>query len=113
MKIGFVTRALPRDPFNHVLVGTQTFKPKDFAQQINLTIPSMWGILKAFIDMFREFEDGHYLLLRDANKPLIRLYKIPADAFAGEEEEDAEREVEEEGDVEATPLPNVEREDED
>ena len=51
LKFGYVTRAHPRDNYNHVILGTQFYKPKDFAAQINLNVNNMWGILKTVVDM--------------------------------------------------------------
>ena len=81
MKIGYVTRAHPRDNSNHVVLATQTHKPKDFAAQINLSVANMWGIFKAVNDLTKKLPDGKYLLVKDPNKPLLRLYEIAADAF--------------------------------
>jgi translation initiation factor 3 subunit D len=64
-----------------VILGTQFYKPKDFASQINLNVNNMWGILKTVVDMCMKLGDGKYLLVKDPNKPLIRLYEVPMDAF--------------------------------
>ena len=34
IKLGYVSRALPRDNKNHVILGTQAVKPRDFAAQV-------------------------------------------------------------------------------
>jgi translation initiation factor 3 subunit D len=44
IKLGYVSRALPRDPFRHCILGTQSTKPMEFAQQMNLNIRNIWGI---------------------------------------------------------------------
>jgi len=96
MKIGYVTRAHPRDNRNHVVLGTQFYKPKDFAAQINLSINNMWGILKSVVDICMNLDDGKFLLVKDPNKPLIRLYEVPMDAFDEDEfEEEAMDQMEE------------------
>ena len=81
MKIGFVSRTHPKDPNAHVVVNTQTYKPKDFAQQINLTEGNMWGVFKSIAEMCLKMDDGKYLLVKDANKPILRAYEVPMDAF--------------------------------
>jgi len=81
MKLGFVSRAHPRDPANHSIVNTQSYKPKDFAQQINLTEANMWGVFKQIVAMCMKMPDGKYLLVKDPNKPTLRTYEVPADAF--------------------------------
>ena len=80
MKLGFVSRAHPRDPANHSIVNTQSYKPKDFAQQINLTEANMWGVFKQIVAMCMKMPDGKYLV-KDPNKPTLRTYEVPADAF--------------------------------
>ena len=77
MKLGFVSRAHPKDPANHVILNTQSYKPKDFAQQINLTETNMWGVFKAVADATMKLPDGKYLLVKDPNKPTLRTYEVP------------------------------------
>ena len=89
IKLGYVSRNHPRDPFNHVILNTQSYKPKEFATHINLNVNNSWGILKAIIDLCLQFEEGRYLLLKDPNKPVIRFYAIPSDSFEEEEMDDA------------------------
>jgi translation initiation factor 3 subunit D len=35
IKLGYVSRSLPKDNKNHVILGTQAVKPKDFAMQVH------------------------------------------------------------------------------
>jgi len=94
IKLGYVSRVHPRDSFNHVILGTQTYKPKEFATQINLNVNNAWGILKAIVDLCLQLDEGRYLLLKDPNKPVIRLYSLPIDAFEeGGDEGDADDDV--------------------
>jgi len=90
IKLGYVSRNHARDNNNHVLLGTQTCKPAEFARQINLNANNAWGILKSIVDVCLQLDEGRYLLLKDPNKPIIRLYTIPLDAFEEEEEAAAE-----------------------
>ena len=59
----------------------QAVKPRDFAMQINLSMENCWGIVRALVDVCGGLEDGKWLLVKDPNKPLLRLYSVPADAF--------------------------------
>jgi len=59
----------------------QVMKPKDFAQQINLNMDNCWGIVRALVDLCMKQDDGKYLLVKDPNKQLLRLYSVPEDAF--------------------------------
>jgi len=89
IKLGYVSRVHSKDSFNHVVLGTQQYRPKEFAPLINLNLNNAWGILKAIVDLCLTLEEGKYLLLKDPNKPVLRLYSIPLDAFEVEEEEEA------------------------
>lgn len=40
-----------------------------------------WGTVRALVDMVLAMDEGKYLLLKDPNKDLLRLYAVPADAF--------------------------------
>ena len=35
IKLGYVSRSLPKDNKNHVILGTQAVKPKDIAMQVH------------------------------------------------------------------------------
>jgi translation initiation factor 3 subunit D len=84
MKLGYVSRVHPREPAAHVILATQTHKPKDFASQINLNVNNMWGILKTVVDMVKALPLGRYVLVKDPSKPLVRLYDVQGDDVLGE-----------------------------
>ncbi|KAK8784871.1 hypothetical protein V5799_008764 [Amblyomma americanum] len=46
IKFGYVSRVHVRDSSKHAILGTQQFKPKEFADQINLNMDNAWGILR-------------------------------------------------------------------
>lgn len=100
MKLGFVTRANPRSAAAHVILGVVGYKPREFALQMNLNVANGWGIVRTIIDLVNsldsrddgEEEDGEekvkkYILVKDPNKSVIRLYGVPVNTF--EEDEDA------------------------
>ncbi|RZF46749.1 hypothetical protein LSTR_LSTR002612 [Laodelphax striatellus] len=93
IKFGYVSRSHVRDSSKHVILGTQQYKPNEFATQINLNMDNAWGILRCIIDICMKQKDGKYLIMKDPNKPMIRLYDIPDNTF----ESDAEDAEEEEG----------------
>lgn len=86
IKFGYVSRMHLRDTSRHVILGTQQFRPADFASQINLNMDNAWGILRCIIDLCMKEEDGKYLLVKDPNKPVIRLYKVPDNTFESDDE---------------------------
>lgn len=90
MKLGFVSRHQPNDPIHHDILGTQTFRPKDFAAQIDLREANMWGIIKTIIEQIQQQEDGEYVLLKDPNRPQVRLYHITDEDVQNAEDQDDE-----------------------
>lgn len=88
LKFGYVSRASVRDSSKHVILETQQYKPNEFANQINLNMDNAWGILRCIIDICMNQKDGKYLIMKDPNKPMIRLYDIPDNTFESEGEEE-------------------------
>lgn len=64
----YVSRYHVKDSARHVILGTQQFKPNEFASQINLSMENAWGILRCVIDICRKLDEGKYLILKDPNK---------------------------------------------
>lgn len=85
MRLGFVSRKSKTDPTNHVVLGAQSFDPTSLAVQINLSQKNMWGIFKAIIDIVLKQEVGKYFLLKDPNRQVLRLYRLPLEMEAGGE----------------------------
>jgi len=88
LKLGYVSRVSPNDTSKHVILGTQQFKPKEFANQIALDMDNSWGILRVIIDTCLKLDEGKYLLLKDPNKGVVRLYDIPDNTFESDEDSD-------------------------
>ncbi|KAK9688314.1 Eukaryotic translation initiation factor 3 subunit 7 (eIF-3) [Popillia japonica] len=93
IKFGYVSRAHVRDNSRHVILGTQQYKPNEFATQINLNMDNAWGILRCIIDIVMKQKDGKYLIMKDPNKPMIRLYDIPDNTFESDGESESEDDV--------------------
>ena len=51
-----------------MILGTQQFRPMEFANQINLSMDNAWGILRCIIDICMKLPDGKYLIMKDPNK---------------------------------------------
>jgi translation initiation factor 3 subunit D len=96
LKFGYVSRVHVKDSSKHVILGTQQFKPAEFAQQINLNMDNGWGILRCIIDLCMKQEDGKYLIMKDPNKPVVRIYNIPNNSFETDEDDDDSSSEEEE-----------------
>jgi len=99
MKIGYVSRVTRNNAYAHIILGTQFFKPRDFAAQITLNVNNMWGIIKMLVDMFQGLENGKYVIMQDPNKAVVRVYSVPPDTFESEEEEENEEGKEDEDDA--------------
>lgn len=63
------------------LAVAQVCKPKDFAMQINLHMENCWGIVRAVIDLCLKLDEGKYIIVKEPNKPVMRLYSVPEKAF--------------------------------
>lgn len=88
----FVSRANFKSNDKHIILGVIGWKPRDFAAQMNLSLSNGWGIVRTIVDMVQREEDGKYVLVKDPNKSILRLYAVPQNSF----EEEDEREVIEE-----------------
>ncbi|KAG7269873.1 hypothetical protein CRUP_033240 [Coryphaenoides rupestris] len=75
LKLGYVSRYHVKDSARHVVLGTQQFKPNEFASQINLSMENAWGILRCQV---------------------IRVYSLPDGTFSSDEDEEEEEEEEDE-----------------
>lgn len=90
MKLGFVSRVNPKSAANHVILGVVGYKPREFAGQMNLGLSNGWGIVRTIVDLVRSVAadggeesagDKKYVLIKDPNKPVIRLYEVPLNTF--------------------------------
>jgi translation initiation factor 3 subunit D len=91
MKLAYVSRVNSKDPYSHVLLGMQSYNPSTFASQIALNQNNMWGIIKMLSTTLLEQPEGKYVLMKDPNKPVVRIYAVPADTFeeeGGDDEDD-------------------------
>merc|ERR1712213_226816 len=94
IKFGYITRLNMKDSSRHVILGTQQFKPTEFAAQINLSLDNAWGIVRCIIDLVMQQKDGKYLIVKDPNKPVLRLYDIPDNTFESDEDSDEDDDAE-------------------
>ncbi|KAI1847391.1 hypothetical protein JX265_005549 [Neoarthrinium moseri] len=88
MKVGFVSRANPKSNDKHVILGVVGWKPKDFANQMNLSLNNGWGIVRTIADMCLKREEGKFILVKDPNKSILRLYEVPAGSFDDDYEDE-------------------------
>ncbi|CAM9452503.1 unnamed protein product, partial [Choristocarpus tenellus] len=88
MKIGLVSRVSKTNAYEHVILGTQSYKPREFATQITLNINNSWGIMHMMLEMFMKQEDGKYVMMKDPNKQVVRVYSVPMSTFESDEDDD-------------------------
>uniref|UniRef100_A0A915Q339 Eukaryotic translation initiation factor 3 subunit D n=1 Tax=Setaria digitata TaxID=48799 RepID=A0A915Q339_9BILA len=101
IKFGYVSRLSIRNSANHVILGTQQYKPTEFATNITLNLDNAWGILRCIIDHCMKQPPGKYLLLKDPNKQAVRLYSLPEGTFESSAEEESSSSGEENSDDDA------------
>jgi translation initiation factor 3 subunit D len=96
MKIGFVSRINPKNAYEHTVLATQTYRPHDFASQMTLSEGAMWGIFKLFVKLLSDQPEGKYVIMRDPNRAVVRIYGVPMETFEESDEEDDDEEDDEE-----------------
>lgn len=90
MKIGFVSRATPKNATEHQILGTQFYRPKELAAQITLNEGNMWGIMRMFIQLFRDQPEGKYVIMRDPSKAQLKVFSVPPETFDDDSENEEE-----------------------
>ncbi|SJX61408.1 probable eukaryotic translation initiation factor 3 subunit 7 [Sporisorium reilianum f. sp. reilianum] len=86
MKLGYISRANPKDASRHMILGTSWLKPRELAGQMAVNLSNGWGIVRTIADLARKADEGKYVLLKDPNKQTIRMYRVPANF--GEDNDD-------------------------
>ena len=82
-----MSRASPKANDRHVILGVVAYAPGKFAEQMNLNLANGWGIVRTIVDMVRGMKDGKYVLVKDPNKTLLRLYEVPQNTFEDADDE--------------------------
>ena len=82
----FVSRVNPKSNTDHVVLGVLGYKPREFASQMNLNLNNGWAIVRTFVDMVMREDDGKYVLVKDPNKSILRLYEVPAGSLDEDDE---------------------------
>uniref|UniRef100_A0A158P7M4 Eukaryotic translation initiation factor 3 subunit D n=1 Tax=Angiostrongylus cantonensis TaxID=6313 RepID=A0A158P7M4_ANGCA len=86
IKFGYVSRMSVRNSAQHVILGTQQLRPVEFAQNISMNLDNGWGILRCIIDSCMRQPQGKYLLMKDPQSPVIRLYSLPEGTFESDQD---------------------------
>lgn len=64
----YVSRMNFVDSSKHVVLGTQQFRPKEFATQIALNMDNAWGIFRCIVDICLKLPEGKYIIVKDPQK---------------------------------------------
>lgn len=64
----YISRVNSRDKTRHVILATASYRPLDFASQLNVSLANGWGIIRAIIDLCMKQPEGKYVLVKDPNK---------------------------------------------
>lgn len=73
----YVSRVSLKDNSKHVILAVGTYKPKDFAAQMNVQVSNAWGIVRAIVDICRKRPDGKYVLVKVlANSEIVANCRI-------------------------------------
>lgn len=83
--LGYISRVHQLSTYN--LLGLQKFSPIEFANQINVNPENVWGILKTLIEKCLQLPEGKYLLVKEPNKGLMKIYSVPENEFLDDEPE--------------------------
>ena len=71
-----------------MILGCQSVKPAEFAKQLFLDENNLFGVIKYFVDIFRKQAAGTFCIVRDPNRPVCRVYKVPDGCFDADESEE-------------------------
>jgi translation initiation factor 3 subunit D len=71
----------------------------DFAAQQGVSEKNMWGIMRLFIKLFDNEPEGKYVIMRDPNRAIVRIFGVPMSTFEedDDEDDDDEEDVDDEG----------------
>ncbi|KAI9979482.1 hypothetical protein PInf_029376 [Phytophthora infestans] len=90
MKLGYVSRSNFKDPYSHVVLGMQSYIPTTFATQIAPQPEQHVGHHQDAVGAAARAAEGKYVIMKDPNKPIMRLFSVPLDTFEEEGEDDDE-----------------------
>lgn len=86
--LGWICREFDTNTNTHHILKVQSFKMKEFAEKVCYIFPeNFWEVFNFMVTQLLkdENEDGKYVILRDANKPKICVYKVGEEFESGED----------------------------
>lgn len=76
VKLGFVSRENFSKTKSHELFYVHSFRTPELAVHLNLNYQNCWGVFRSIVEHLRQCSEGKYLLIRDPNKLVIRIYSM-------------------------------------
>merc|ERR1711916_301696 len=89
VSLGFVTRSHPSRHLDHIILGTQVHRTKTIASQMGLAQEALWAVASRIFDSLLSLDEGEYVLLKDANESVLRVYAVPEGSLDGAGPSDA------------------------
>jgi translation initiation factor 3 subunit D len=68
-------------PDGHIILGVLGYMLRDFAFQMNFNLTNEWDIVRTIVDTVLKMDNGKYVLVKNSNKSMLRLYAVPADTL--------------------------------
>ncbi|CAG9324733.1 unnamed protein product [Blepharisma stoltei] len=76
VKLGFISRENFSRTRNHELFYVHSFRTPELAGHLNLNYQNCWGVFRSIVDTLKQSPEGKYLLIRDPNKLVVRIYSM-------------------------------------
>ena len=77
IKLGFVSRANPKESTKHVTLGVDNYSYKELSGILNFKMKECWILIKYIIDYLVKQPNGKYALVKLPFKPQVRIFRIP------------------------------------
>jgi translation initiation factor 3 subunit D len=81
IKLGWISRTNPKDPFVHSILGITDHPVKEIASELGVDMHQVWGGLKYILTVLRKLSEGSYILLRDPQRKNIYIYRTQPNEF--------------------------------
>ena len=105
LKLGFLARKNPDDPWNHQILAVQTHNVTDLMAQISMSTQSIWSSVCAVLEQIMNIESetvGRYLVVKDPSKAALNIYAVPWDEFEQEHDDENDEDQEDDDEQEET-----------
>jgi translation initiation factor 3 subunit D len=77
LSIGFASRKSQKLKEEVELLGVHTIRIQELNTNLTLNYNTCWGVFFEVVRQLEEEANGTFILVRDPNRPVVRLYRIP------------------------------------